>query len=134
MNLLDGVMPTRRWSDGQHQAIEAKENLEIQPETQTMATITYQNLFLLYPRLAGMTGTAKTEETELEKTYKLEVTVVPTNRLLIRKDLPDQVFKTETAKWRAVADEIAKENEVGTTGLGGHHQCGKIRIDQRLVE
>ena len=117
------VMPTRRWSDGQHQAIEAKEDLEIQPETQTMATITYQNLFLLYPRLAGMTGTAKTEETELEKTYDLEVTVVPTNRLLIRKDLPDQVFKTETAKWNAVADEIAKEHErarpvlVGTTSV-----------------
>ena len=71
------VMPTRRWSDGQHQAIEAKEDLEIQAETQTMATITYQNLFLLYPRLAGMTGTAKTEETELEKTYNLEVAVVP---------------------------------------------------------
>ena len=117
------VMPTRRWSDGQHQAIEAKERLEIQPETQTMATITYQNLFLLYPRLAGMTGTAKTEETELEKTYTLEVTVVPTNRPLIRKDLPDQVFKTEKAKWRAVADEIAKEHErarpvlVGTTSV-----------------
>ena len=117
------VMPTRRWSDGQHQAIEAKEDLEIQPETRTMATITYQNLFLLYPRLAGMTGTAKTEETELEKTYNLEVTVVPTNRPLVRKDLPDQVFKTEDAKWRAVADEIAKEHErarpvlVGTTSV-----------------
>jgi preprotein translocase subunit SecA len=74
------VMPGRRWSDGLHQAIEAKEELPIQPETQTLASITYQNFFLLYPRLAGMTGTAKTEEVEFEKTYKLEVTIVPTNR------------------------------------------------------
>ena len=75
------VMPGRRWSDGQHQAIEAKESLSIQPETQTLASITYQNFFLLYPRLAGMTGTAKTEEVEFEKTYKLETTIVPTNRV-----------------------------------------------------
>ena len=74
------VMPGRRWSDGQHQAIEAKEALQIQAETQTLASITYQNFFLLYPRLAGMTGTAKTEEVEFEKTYKLETTIVPTNR------------------------------------------------------
>jgi preprotein translocase subunit SecA len=78
------VMPGRRWSDGQHQAIEAKEGLGIQPETQTLASITYQNFFLLYPRLAGMTGTAKTEEVEFEKTYKLEVAIVPTNRVRSR--------------------------------------------------
>ncbi|OOV34894.1 preprotein translocase subunit SecA [Candidatus Synechococcus spongiarum LMB bulk10E] len=129
------VMPTRRWSDGQHQAIEAKEDLKIQAETQTMATITYQNLFLLYPRLAGMTGTAKTEETELEKTYNLEVTVVPTNRPLIRKDLPDQVFKTEDAKWRAVADEIAKEHEMGRPVLVGTTSVEKSeRISGLLKE
>ncbi len=122
------VMPTRRWSDGQHQAIEAKEDLEIQAETQTMATITYQNLFLLYPRLAGMTGTAKTEETELEKTYNLEVAVVPTNRRLIRNDLPDQVFKTEAAKWRAVADEIAKEHEMGRPVLVGTTSVEKSEL------
>ena len=75
------VMPGRRWSDGQHQAIEAKESLKIQPETQTLASITYQNFFLLYPGLAGMTGTAKTEEVEFEKTYKLESTVIPTNQI-----------------------------------------------------
>jgi len=85
------VMPGRRWSDGQHQAIEAKEQLAIQPETQTLASITYQNFFLLYPRLAGMTGTAKTEEVEFEKTYKLEVTIVPTNRVRSRSDWTDQV-------------------------------------------
>ena len=127
------VMPTRRWSDGQHQAIEAKENLEIQAETQIMATITYQNLFLLYPRLAGMTGTAKTEETELEKTYDLEVTVVPTNRLLIREDLPDQVFKTEAAKWRAVADEIAKEHETGRPVLVGTTSVEKSELISGLL-
>ena len=92
------VMPGRRWSDGLHQAVEAKESLPIQPETQTLASITYQNFFLLYPRLAGMTGTAKTEEVEFEKTYKLEVTVVPTNRTRARRDLVDQVYKTESGK------------------------------------
>ena len=127
------VMPTRRWSDGQHQAIEAKENLEIQAETQTMATITYQNLFLLYPRLAGMTGTAKTEETELEKTYALEVTVVPTNCPLIREGLPDQVFKTEAAKWRAVADEIAKEHETGRPVLVGTTSVEKSELISSLL-
>ena len=128
------VMPTRRWSDGQHQAIEAKEDLEIQAETQTMATITYQNLFLLYPRLAGMTGTAKTEEAELEKTYNLEVTVVPTNRTLIRKDLPDQVFKTETAKWRAVADEIVKEHEMERPVLVGTTSVEKSEVISGLLK
>ncbi|QPN58010.1 preprotein translocase subunit SecA [Synechococcus sp. CBW1107] len=117
------VMPGRRWSDGQHQAIEAKENLPIQPETQTLASITYQNFFLLYPRLAGMTGTAKTEEVEFEKTYKLEVTVVPTNRPRSRQDLVDQVYKNEAAKWRAVAAETAEIHRasrpvlVGTTSV-----------------
>lgn len=117
------VMPGRRWSDGQHQAIEAKENLPIQPETQTLASITYQNFFLLYPRLAGMTGTAKTEEVEFEKTYKLEVTVVPTNRPRSRQDMVDQVYKNETAKWRAVAAETAEIHGasrpvlVGTTSV-----------------
>ncbi|EAQ75811.1 MULTISPECIES: preprotein translocase subunit SecA [unclassified Synechococcus] len=117
------VMPGRRWSDGQHQAIEAKEMLPIQPETQTLASITYQNFFLLYPRLAGMTGTAKTEEVEFEKTYKLEVTVVPTNRPRSRQDLVDQVYKNEAAKWRAVALETAEIHRasrpvlVGTTSV-----------------
>ena len=117
------VMPGRRWSDGQHQAIEAKENIQIQPETQTLASITYQNFFLLYPRLAGMTGTAKTEEVEFEKTYKLQTTIVPTNRTRARQDWPDQVYKTEVAKWRAVANETAEIHQqarpvlVGTTSV-----------------
>jgi len=113
------VMPGRRWSDGLHQAIEAKESLPIQPETQTLASITYQNFFLLYPRLAGMTGTAKTEEVEFEKTYKLEVAVVPTNRVRSRADWPDQVYKTETAKWQAVAAETAQVHKSGRPVLVG---------------
>ncbi|HEY9704710.1 MAG TPA: DEAD/DEAH box helicase, partial [Allocoleopsis sp.] len=95
------VLQGRRWSDGLHQAVEAKERVEIQQETQTLATITYQNFFLLYPKLSGMTGTAKTEEAEFEKTYKLEVTITPTNRIPKRRDLPDVVYKKEIGKWLA---------------------------------
>jgi preprotein translocase subunit SecA len=127
------VMPGRRWSDGQHQAIEAKESLPIQPETQTLASITYQNFFLLYPRLAGMTGTAKTEEVEFEKTYKLEVTVVPTNRPRSRADWTDQVYKTEPAKWRAVALEIAEVNNSGRPVLVGTTSVEKSELLSALL-
>lgn len=113
------VLPGRRWSDGLHQAIEAKERVEIQPETQTLATITYQNLFLLYNKLAGMTGTAKTEEAEFEKIYKLEVTIIPTNRRRSRQDLSDMVFKTEEAKWKAIAQECAEMHQQGRPVLVG---------------
>ena len=132
------VMPGRRWSDGQHQAIEAKEGLPIQPETQTLASITYQNFFLLYPRLAGMTGTAKTEEVEFEKTYKLEVTIVPTNRQSQRSDWTDQVYKTEAAKWRAVALETAAvHNEsrpvlVGTTSVEKSELLSSLLAEQNI--
>ena len=127
------VMPGRRWSDGLHQAIEAKEQLEIQPETQTLASITYQNFFLLYPRLAGMTGTAKTEEVELEKTYKLEVTIVPTNRVRSRSDWTDQVYKTETAKWRAVALETAEIHKGGRPVLVGTTSVEKSELLSALL-
>jgi preprotein translocase subunit SecA len=127
------VMPGRRWSDGLHQAIEAKEQLEIQPETQTLASITYQNFFLLYPRLAGMTGTAKTEEVEFEKTYKLEVTIVPTNRLRSRSDWTDQVYKTETAKWRAVALETAEIHKGGRPVLVGTTSVEKSELLSALL-
>jgi preprotein translocase subunit SecA len=127
------VMPGRRWSDGQHQAIEAKENLPIQPETQTLASITYQNFFLLYPRLAGMTGTAKTEEVEFEKTYKLEVTVVPTNRQRSRTDLVDQVYKNEVAKWRAVALETATIHHAGRPILVGTTSVEKSELLSSLL-
>ena len=132
------VMPGRRWSDGLHQAIEAKEGLPVQPETQTLASITYQNFFLLYPRLAGMTGTAKTEEVEFEKTYKLEVTVVPTNRPLSRSDWSDQVYKTEAGKWRAVAQETAKVHSsgrpvlVGTTSVEKSELLASLLAEQQI--
>ena len=127
------VMPGRRWSDGLHQAIEAKEELEIQPETQTLASITYQNFFLLYPSLAGMTGTAKTEEVEFEKTYKLEVTIVPTNRSRSRSDWTDQVYKTETAKWRAVALETAEVHKGGRPVLVGTTSVEKSELLSALL-
>ncbi|MGB3495573.1 MAG: preprotein translocase subunit SecA [Elainellaceae cyanobacterium] len=127
------VMPGRRWSDGLHQAIEAKEHLEIQPETQTLATITYQNFFLLYPKLAGMTGTAKTEEAEFEKIYDLEVTIVPTNRPTGRADLPDVVYKTEEAKWKAIAAECAEMHEAGRPVLVGTTSVEKSEVLSRLL-
>tara|TARA_B100000579_G_scaffold375179_1_gene339876 strand:- start:796 stop:3060 length:2265 start_codon:yes stop_codon:yes gene_type:complete len=127
------VMPGRRWSDGQHQAIEAKEQLEIQPETQTLASITYQNFFLLYPRLSGMTGTAKTEEVEFEKTYKLDTTIIPTNRKISREDWVDQVYKTESGKWRAVAKEIVQINKLGRPVLVGTTSVEKSELLSTLL-
>ncbi|BAC09403.1 preprotein translocase subunit SecA [Thermosynechococcus vestitus] len=127
------VMVGRRWSDGLHQAIEAKEGLEIQNESQTLATITYQNLFLLYPKLAGMTGTAKTEEAEFEKIYKLEVTVVPTNRPSQRRDFPDVVYKTERAKWLAVASECAEVHATGRPVLVGTTSVEKSELLSQLL-
>ncbi|HEY9826946.1 MAG TPA: preprotein translocase subunit SecA, partial [Stenomitos sp.] len=127
------IMVGRRWSDGLHQAIEAKEGVEIQNETQTLASITYQNLFLLYPKLAGMTGTAKTEETEFEKIYKLEVTLVPTNRINRRQDLADVVYKTENAKWVAVAQECAQMHEMGRPVLVGTTSVEKSEVLSRLL-
>ena len=128
------VMPGRRWSDGLHQAVEAKEALPIQPETQTLASITYQNFFLLYPRLAGMTGTAKTEEVEFEKTYKLEVAVVPTNRSRSRRDLVDQVFKSESGKWRSVALETAEYHRAGRPVLVGTTSVEKSELLSALLQ
>ena len=127
------VLPGRRWSDGLHQAIEAKERVEIQPETQTLATITYQNMFLLYPKLGGMTGTAKTEEAEFEKIYKLEVTIIPTNRVRSRHDLSDVVYKTEDAKWRAIAQECAEMHELGRPVLVGTTSVEKSEVLSSLL-
>jgi len=100
------LMPGRRWSDGLHQAIEAKEGVKIASENQTLATITFQNYFRMYKKLAGMTGTAYTEAEEFEKIYNLDVMVIPTNEPMIRTDNPDVVYKTEKAKFRAVVEEI----------------------------
>ncbi|MBI4780693.1 MAG: preprotein translocase subunit SecA [Oscillatoriophycideae cyanobacterium NC_groundwater_1537_Pr4_S-0.65um_50_18] len=127
------VMPGRRWSDGLHQAIEAKEGVEIQPETQTLASITYQNFFLLYPKLAGMTGTAKTEEAEFEKIYKLEVTIIPTNRATGRVDLSDMVYKNEAGKWRSIAQDCADMHESGRPVLVGTTSVEKSEVLSRLL-
>ena len=99
------IMPDRRWSDGLHQAIEAKENLPIRENTQTVASITYQNFFLLYPKLSGMTGTGKTAELEFEKIYRLSVDEIPTARPILREDLPDFIYKDQLSKWNAIAKE-----------------------------
>ncbi len=117
------LMPGRRWSDGLHQAVEAKENVKIERENQTLATITFQNYFRMYKKLAGMTGTAETEAPEFEKIYRLEVMVIPPNRPLLRKENPDVVYRTEKEKYFAAADEIQKLHEsqqpvlVGTTSI-----------------
>ncbi|MBE3556960.1 MAG: preprotein translocase subunit SecA [Firmicutes bacterium] len=113
------LMFGRRYSDGLHQAIEAKEGVEVQNETQTLATITFQNYFRMYHKLAGMTGTAKTEEEEFRKIYGLEVVIIPTNRPMIRTDEPDMVYKTEAAKFRAVVKDIREHHEEGQPVLVG---------------
>jgi preprotein translocase subunit SecA len=113
------LMPGRRWSDGLHQAVEAKEKVRIQSENQTLATITLQNYFRMYDKLAGMTGTAETEAEEFQKIYGLDVAVIPTNVPMIRADHPDVVFKTETEKFRAVIDEIVDCHERGQPVLVG---------------
>jgi len=128
------IMEGRRWSDGLHQAIESKEYLNIQDENQTLASITYQNLFLLYKKLSGMTGTAKTEETELDKIYKLEVIEVPTNQTCIRKDLPDLVYKNEYNKWQAIANECFDMYQIGRPTLVGTTNIEKSELLAKILE
>ena len=113
------LMPGRRWSDGLHQAVEAKEAVKIQRENQTLATITFQNYFRMYKKLAGMTGTAETEAAEFQKIYKLDVTVIPTNREMIRKENTDMVYRTEEEKFRNAAKEIREFNSRGQPVLVG---------------
>ena len=107
------IMPDRRWGDGLHQAIEAKEKLQIRQKTETVAAITYQNFFLLYPKLSGMTGTGKTAEIEFEKIYNLSVNQIPTARPTLRKDLPDLIYKDQFSKWNAIAKTC---NQISSTG------------------
>src|SRR6266481_4885080 len=125
------LMPGRRWSDGLHQAIEAKENVKIERENQTLATITFQNYFRMYKKLAGMTGTAETEAPEFDKIYRLEVLVIPTNRTLLRKENPDMVYRTEKEKYFAASDEIFKLNQTGQPVLVG---TTSIEKSERLSE
>jgi preprotein translocase subunit SecA len=125
------LMPGRRWSDGLHQAVEAKENVKIERENQTLATITFQNYFRMYKKLAGMTGTAETEATEFEKIYRLEVMVIPTNREMRRLENADVVFRTEKEKYYAASDEIQKLNQSGQPVLVG---TTSIEKSERLSE
>ena len=113
------LMEGRRWSDGLHQAVEAKEGVEIQDETQTLASITFQNLFRLYPKLSGMTGTAMTEEAEFGKIYNLEVTTIPTNKPDIRINYPDVIYKSEVQKYLSVIDDIIAQHKIGRPVLVG---------------
>src|SRR5438093_8961492 len=119
------LMPGRRWSDGLHQAVEAKEGVKIERENQTLATITFQNYFRMYKKLAGMTGTADTEAVEFDKIYKLEVLVIPTNRILIRKEFPDLVYMSEKEKFDAVVEEI-----VECQGRGQPVLVGTVSIEK----
>ncbi len=146
-------MPGRRYSEGLHQAIEAKENVKIQKESQTLATITFQNLFRMYKKLAGMTGTAETEEEEFRRIYNLEVLVIPTNKTAAREDMPDRIYKDETIKFKAVAKKIQELQEkqqpilVGTisveknealsrylTGVGIKHEILNAKNHEREGE
>ena len=127
------TMPGRRWSDGLHQAVEAKENVTVQQEMKTLATITLQNYFRLYEKLAGMTGTAITEAEEFHKIYGLEVVVIPTNRPMIREDHPDLIYKTEDSKFNAVIDEILEMHEAGRPVLVGTVSVEKSERLARLL-
>ncbi len=128
------MMPGRRWSDGLHQAVEAKEGVRIERENQTLATITFQNYFRMYAKLAGMTGTAETEAEEFAKIYKLDVTVIPTNRTLIRLNHPDVVYKTEREKFNAVVDDIIKRHEQGQPVLVGTVSIEKSEAVAKLLK
>ncbi|PYU17477.1 MAG: preprotein translocase subunit SecA [Acidobacteria bacterium] len=118
-------MPGRRWSDGLHQAVEAKEAVKIERENQTLATITFQNYFRMYKKLAGMTGTAETEAAEFIKIYNLDVVAIPTNRQLIRHEHPDVVYRTETEKFEAVVSGILQEDDTRVGGLRQYHERGQ---------
>src|SRR5499427_3724337 len=118
-------MPGRRWSDGLHQAVEAKENVKIERENQTLATITFQNYFRMYKKLSGMTGTAETEAAEFGKIYKLDVTVIPTNRTLIRLEAPDVIYRTEKEKLEAVVNGILQEDNSLANGIRHYHERGQ---------
>ena len=133
------IMPDRRWSDGLHQAVEAKEGVPIRQTTETTASITYQNFFLVYPKLSGMTGTAKTAEVEFDKIYNLPVEEIPTARPNLRKDLPDRIYKDEFSKWDAIAQEcqsispIGQPILIGTTTVEKSEMIGQLLKEYQLA-
>ncbi len=128
------LMPGRRWSDGLHQAIEAKEGVKIENENQTLATITFQNYFRMYSKLSGMTGTADTEAEEFHKIYKLDVCVIPTNRPLVRPDAPDVIYKTEMEKFKAVIEDIKEHYAAGQPCLVGTISIEKSEVLSELLK
>ncbi len=133
------IMPDRRWSDGLHQAIEAKESVPVRQNTETAASVTYQNFFLLYPKLSGMTGTAKTAEIEFEKIYNLSVAEIPTAKPNLRKDLPDVIYKDELSKWNAVVkhcQQVASNEQpilIGTTTVEKSEMLGQLLNEYGLA-
>ncbi len=128
------LMPGRRWSDGLHQAVEAKEGVDIENENQTLATITFQNFFRMYKKLSGMTGTADTEATEFKQIYKLDVTVIPTNRPMVRLDNADVIFKSAQAKYKLIVDEIKRLREKGQPVLVGTVSVEKSEVISNLLK
>jgi len=128
------MMPGRRWSDGLHQAVEAKEGVSVAEENQTLATITFQNFFRMYEKLAGMTGTADTEAAEFNNIYKLDVMVIPTNKKMIRKDYPDAIYKTEREKFQAAAREITALYEKGQPVLVGTVSVEKSEMLSKMLK
>ena len=128
------LMAGRRWSEGLHQAVEAKEGVPMQAESRTLATITFQNYFRMYEKLSGMTGTAATSGEEFHKVYKLDVLVIPTNRPLIRQDIPDVVFRTDEGKWRALVLEVRRRHETGQPILIGTTSIEKNELVAQMLE
>jgi preprotein translocase subunit SecA len=128
------LMPGRRWSDGLHQAVEAKEGVKIEAENQTLATISFQNYFRMYSKLAGMTGTAETEAEEFAKTYNIDVVVVPTNKTNIRKDAEDVVYRSEREKFGALCEEIERRNQAGQPVLVGTVSVAKSEVVSSLLK
>jgi preprotein translocase subunit SecA len=127
------MMPGRRWSDGLHQAVEAKEGVSVAGENQTLATVTFQNFFRMYEKLAGMTGTADTEAAEFNNIYKLDVTVIPTNQKMIRTDYPDVIYKTEREKFKAVVEEIKELYDKGQPVLVGSVSVEKSEMLDKML-
>ena len=128
------MMEGRRYSEGLHQALEAKESVDVQNENQTLASITFQNYFRMYPKLAGMTGTAATEASEFADIYKLEVTQIPTNQPCVREDNDDEVYRTANEKWKAIIARIEISRQAGQPVLVGTTSIEKSELISELFE
>src|SRR6202011_4398604 len=128
------ILEGRRWSDGLHQGVEAKERVKIKEENHTWATVTLQNYFRLYKKLAGMTGTAETEASEFANTYNLPVVSIPTNRAMVRMDQPDLIYKTELAKFEAVIEDLVERYDEGQPVLVGTASVEKSEVLSQMLD